>query len=75
MPVVDRETGVAVAFVHFARSLPDMHMFKFRNGHVEYVQAVIGPRAETMGWPDDASLSRRMPPEGEQMSRPLNVTE
>lgn len=73
VPVVDRETGVAVAFVHFARSLPDMHMFKFRNGHVEYVQAVIGPRADNMGWPDDASLSRRAPPEGEQMSWPLNL--
>lgn len=75
VPVVDRETGVAVAFVHFARSLPDMHMFKFRSGHVEYVQSVIGPRADSMGWPDDTSLSRRKPPEGEQMSRPLNVTE
>ena len=73
VPVVDRETGVAVAFVHFARSLPDMHMFKFRNGHVEYVQAVIGPQAASMGWPDDPSLSRRTPPEGEQMSRPLNL--
>jgi hypothetical protein len=73
VPVVDRETGVAVAFVHFARSLPDMHMFKFRSGHVEYVQSVIGPRAESMGWPDDPSLSRRAPPEGEQMSRPLNL--
>lgn len=75
VPVVDRETGVAVAFVHFARSLPDMHMFKFRSGRVEYVQAVIGPRAESMGWPDDPSLSRRTPPEGEQMSRPLNLPE
>jgi hypothetical protein len=75
VPVVDRETGVAVAFVHFARSLPDMHMFKFRNGHVEYVQAVIGPQATSMGWPDDPSLSRRTPPEGEQMSRPLNLPE
>jgi hypothetical protein len=75
VPVVDRETGVAVAFVHFARSLPDMHMFKFRKGHVEYVQAVIGPQAAGMGWPDDVSLSRRSPPEGEQMSRPFNVTE
>lgn len=73
VPVVDLETGVAVAFVHFARSLPDMHMFKFRNGHVEYVQAVIGPQAASMGWPDDPSLSRRTPPEGEQMSRPLNL--
>jgi hypothetical protein len=73
VPVVDLETGVAVAFVHFARSLPDMHMFKFRNGHVEYVQAVIGPRADSMGWPDDPSLSRRTPPADEQMSRPLNL--
>lgn len=71
VPVVDLETGVAVIFIHFARSLPDMHMFKFRNGKVEYVQAVIGAQAENMGWPDDTSLSRRTPPEGEQMSRSL----
>lgn len=73
VPVVDIETGVAVIFIHFARSLPDMHMFKFRNSHVEYVQAVIGPQAASMGWPDDPSLSRRTPPTDEQMSRPLNV--
>lgn len=75
VPVVDRETGVAVAFVFFAGSLPDMHMFKFRNGYIEFAQAVIGPRAESIGWPDDKSLSRRAPPEGETMSRALNATE
>lgn len=75
VPVVDRETGVAVAFVFFASSLPDMHMFKFRSGHVELVQAVIGAPAESIGWPDDKNLSRRLPPEGEQMSRALNVSD
>ncbi len=44
VPVVDREAGVAVAFVFFGGGLPDMHMFKFRSGHIEVAQAVIGAR-------------------------------
>ena len=72
VPVIDRETGVAVAFVHFARNLPDMHMFKFRSGQIELVQAVIGKGgAGIMGWGDDKTLSRRVPAEGEQMSPSL----
>lgn len=73
VPVIDRETGVAVIFIHFAQSLPDLHMFKFRNGQVELVQAVIGAAGPNMGWPDDPALSRRTPPPGEQMSAPMNI--
>ncbi len=50
VPVVDVEAGVAVAYVHFANSLPDFHMFKMRNGKVELIQAVIGAAAPSMGW-------------------------
>lgn len=49
--VVDEEAGIAVAFIHFARSLPDMHMFKMKDGKVMLVQAVIGARAPSTGWP------------------------
>ncbi|MEJ1964887.1 MAG: hypothetical protein WDO56_26480 [Gammaproteobacteria bacterium] len=71
VPVVDREAGIAVAFVYFNGALPDFHMFKFRSGHIELAQAVIGPRgAKSTGWPDDKSLSRRVPPPGEKASPP-----
>ena len=71
VPVVDREAGIAVAFVFFNGALPDFHMFKFRSGRVEMAQAVIGPRgAKSTGWPDDKSLSRRVPPPGEKASPP-----
>jgi len=48
--LVDVEAGVVVAFVHFAGSLPDFHVFKMRNGKVERINAVVGPRAASMGW-------------------------
>ncbi len=51
IPVVDEEAGIVVAFLHFNRSLPDMHMFKMKDGKVILVQAVIGPRAPSSGWP------------------------
>lgn len=51
IPVVDEQTGIVVAFIHFARSLPDMHMFKMKDGKVILVQAVIGSRAPSTGWP------------------------
>lgn len=74
VPVVDREAGIAVAFVFFGGGLPDFHMFKFRSGHIEMAQAVIGARGSPdIGWPDDTTLSHRAVPQGEQMSRPLNV--
>jgi hypothetical protein len=48
--LVDVEAGVVVAFVHFAGSLPDFHAFKMRNGKVELINAVVGPRSASMGW-------------------------
>jgi hypothetical protein len=51
IPVVDEQAGIVVAFIHFARSLPDMHMFKMKDGKVILVQAVIGSRAPSTGWP------------------------
>jgi len=49
--LVDVEEGIVVAYVHFAGNLPDFHMFKMRNGKVEYIQAVIGSAAKSTGWP------------------------
>ena len=51
IPLVDVEAGIVVAYIHFAGALPDFHMFKMINGKVEYIQAVIGPQAPSMGWP------------------------
>ena len=48
--LVDVEAGVVVAFVHFAGSLPDFHVFKMRNGKVERINAVVGPSSASMGW-------------------------
>jgi hypothetical protein len=48
--LVDVEAGLVVAFVHFAGSLPDFHVFKMRNGKVERISAVVGPRSAAMGW-------------------------
>jgi hypothetical protein len=41
---------MVVAFVHFAGSLPDFHVFKMRNGKVERINAVVGRRSASMGW-------------------------
>ncbi|MBN1568816.1 MAG: hypothetical protein JXA73_13285 [Acidobacteria bacterium] len=49
--LVDPEAGLVVAFVHFAGSLPDFHVFKMRNGKVEMVNAVIGSASKSTGWP------------------------
>jgi hypothetical protein len=51
--LVDVETGSVVAYVLFAGGLPDFHVFKMRNGKVELIQAVIGPGAKSMGWPNE----------------------
>jgi len=56
VPVVDLEAGIVVAFVHFANSLPDFHMFKMRNGKVELIQAVIGAGAHSTGWASEETL-------------------
>jgi hypothetical protein len=51
--LVDTETGVVVAYVHFASGLPDFHMFKMKNGKVDLIQAVIGAGYKSMGWPNE----------------------
>jgi hypothetical protein len=56
VPVVDLEAGIVVAFVHFAKGLPDFHMFKMRNGKVELIQAVIGAAAPSTGWASEEVL-------------------
>ena len=52
-PVTDLETGVATAWVNFNQSLPDVHVFKIRNGKVEWIQAVFGGRTQNAIWPDE----------------------
>jgi hypothetical protein len=49
--LVDEEEGLVAAFVHFAGSLPDCHVFKMRNGKVELINALVGPGTKSMGWP------------------------
>jgi len=51
--LVDVEAGTVVAYVHFAGSLPDFHMFRMREGKVDLIQSVIGAGAKSMGWPDE----------------------
>ena len=51
--LVDEEAGLVVALVHFAGALPDLHMFKMRNGKVELIHAVVGAAAPSMGWPPE----------------------
>jgi len=51
--LVDVEAGTVVAYVHFAGSLPDFHIFRMRNGKVDLIQAVIGAGAKSMGWPTE----------------------
>jgi hypothetical protein len=51
-PVTDLETGATAAFVNFNQTLPDVHMFKFRNGRIETIQAVFGGRVTGPTWPD-----------------------
>ena len=52
--LVDVEEGAVVAYVHFAGSLPDFHMFKMINGKVKFIQAVIGAPSKSMGWPAES---------------------
>ena len=54
--LVDREAGVAVAYLLFSSAYPDFHMFKIRKGKVELMRAVIGSGSPNMGWPDEPTL-------------------
>ena len=51
--LVDVETGVVVAYVLYNSDWPDFHMFKIKNGKVDWVQAYFeyGKKYESIGWP------------------------
>jgi hypothetical protein len=53
--LVDVETGVVVAYTLFNNVWPDFHMFKMRNGQVDWIQAYFeyGKQYKTIGWPDE----------------------
>ena len=51
--LVDVEAGTVVAYLLFAGSLPDFHMFRMRDGKVDLIQAFIGAGAKDMGWPHE----------------------
>ena len=51
--LVDVETGCVAAYMHFANSLPDVHMFKLISGKIVLIHATVGPRSDTMGWPEE----------------------
>jgi hypothetical protein len=60
---VDTEKGIAIAFMAFGggasaseenptgRGLVDCHMFRMRDGKVDLIQSIVGPRAASMNWP------------------------
>jgi hypothetical protein len=43
VPLADVEAGLVAAFVQFAGSLADVHVFKMSGGRVDYALAVVGP--------------------------------
>lgn len=59
---VDTETGTSIAFMVFGggasankenptgSGLVDCHMFRMRDGKVDLIQSIVGPRASSMGW-------------------------
>jgi hypothetical protein len=53
--LVDVETGVVVAYTLFDNVWPDFHMFKMRNGQVDWIQAYFeyGKKYATIGWPPE----------------------
>jgi hypothetical protein len=54
--LVDEETGTVVAYVLFGNMWPDFHMFKMRNGQVEWIQAYFDyadKKYESIGWPTE----------------------
>jgi hypothetical protein len=60
---VDTEKGISIAFMAFGggasasaenptgSGLVDCHMFRMRDGKVDLIQSIVGPRAPSMGWP------------------------
>jgi hypothetical protein len=51
--LIDEETGTVVAYTLFNNVWPDFHMFKIRNGQVDYIQAYFeySKQYKTIGWP------------------------
>ena len=52
-PVTDLEAGITAGFINFNQALPDVHIFKIRNGKIELIQAVFGGRTTDASWPDE----------------------
>src|SRR5262245_58548780 len=50
-PVTDVEAGITAGFVNFNQSLPDVHLFKFKDGKIVWIQAVFGGRTPDAIWP------------------------
>lgn len=60
---VDTEKGISIAFMAFGggasankdnptgAGLVDCHMFRMRDGKVDLIQSIVGPRAASMNWP------------------------
>ncbi|NLD35295.1 MAG: hypothetical protein GX654_00315 [Desulfatiglans sp.] len=60
---VDTEKGISIAFMAFlggdsvseqsptGAGLMDCHMFRVRDGEVDLIHSIVGPRAASMGWP------------------------
>ncbi len=53
--LVDVETGVVVAYTLFNNTWPDFHMFKIRNGQVDWIQAYFeyAKQYKSIGWPSE----------------------
>lgn len=53
--LVDVETGIVVAYTLFDNVWPDFHMFKMRNGQVDWIQAYFeyGKKYKSIGWPTE----------------------
>jgi hypothetical protein len=58
--LVDVETGIVVAYTLFNNIWPDFHMFKMRNGSVQWIQAYFeyGKQYKTIGWPDEPACKQ-----------------
>ncbi len=52
-PVADVEAGITAGFINFNQALPDVHMFKFKDGQIVWIQAVFGGRVQGAVWPDE----------------------
>jgi hypothetical protein len=53
--LIDEEKGVVVAYTLFNNVWPDFHMFRIKNGHVDWIQAYFEYSKEykTIGWPNE----------------------